>query len=550
MAAPVVDQAAFDGNFQGRITAFYASRLAMIFFILLTTIFLRQEVLGVTAIVQIYATLTATFLISLAQSAFWEISVKSRLFMPSLLLYDLLLTSYLVYLTGVDSSVFLFVYLFNIAFASVAYQLQGSLLVAVVSGLIYFFIYGANNEMDTIDAWYTLAWNELLFLLSALLCGQFMDELKKQKAMLATQKESIENLERLNNRLLNSLPVGVMLVGTSGNVENINQTANAILGADGQPAPGRKYYELFPDLRGIFEAWEQMTETQRLRFIFRSREDQPPHLSLRVVPLLTREGRERQHIIVFQDISKLQALEQKLEFESKLAATGELAAAIAHEIRNPLASISGSIELLSQGMNPKNEQEKKLANIALLEIRRLNRLVTDFLEFAKPKDYSGDDFPLAALVEEVSEAMRNRASRFPVNIRNDLPESLSAHANRERMKQVFINLFINSAEAAESGPVEITVSAKRAAEAQIEILVADNGPGIPPEVAGRIFDPFFTTKKDGTGLGLATIAQIMRAAKGDITLMSSAQGACFRLSVPASSSMEVANSAPEASHGG
>jgi two-component system sensor histidine kinase PilS (NtrC family) len=269
-----------------------------------------------------------------------------------------------------------------------------------------------------------------------------------------------------------------------------------------------------------------------------------------VVPLLSREGRDHRHIIVFQDISKLQALEQKLEFESKLAATGELAAAIAHEIRNPLASISGSIELLSQGMDSKNEQEKKLANIALLEIRRLNRLVTDFLEFAKPKDYSGNDFLLSALVKEVSEEMQNRAKKFPMNIRNDLPESLSVHANRERMKQVFINLFINSVEAAEAGPVEIDVSAKRATEGQIEIFVADNGPGIPPEVVGRIFDPFFTTKKDGTGLGLATVAQIMRAAKGDISLIDSSQGACLRLTLPASSNMEMAQSAREASHGG
>jgi two-component system sensor histidine kinase PilS (NtrC family) len=370
-----------------------------------------------------------------------------------------------------------------------------------------------------------------------------MDELKKQKAMLATQRRNIENLELLNNRLLNSLPVGLMLVSATGQVENINQTANSILGFGSDKGTGRKYYELFPDLKGIFEAWEQMTETQRLRFIFRSREDQPPHLSLRVVPLLNRDGQERQHIIVFQDISKLQALEEKLEFESKLAATGELAAAIAHEIRNPLASISGSIELLSQSMGSRDEQDQKLANIALLEIRRLNRLVTDFLEFAKPKDYSGGDFPLAALLDEVSEAMRNRSNKHPVAIKQNLTAGLSVHANRERMKQVFFNLFINSIEANQSGPVEISVSAERTPEGHIEITVADNGPGIPPEIAGRIFDPFFTTKGEGTGLGLATIAQIMRAAKGNIQLENGSRGASFRLTIPASSTMEMANSA-------
>jgi two-component system sensor histidine kinase PilS (NtrC family) len=334
-----------------------------------------------------------------------------------------------------------------------------------------------------------------------------------------------------------------MLVNSGGLVENINQTALSILGITAEQGTKKKYYELFPDLNGIFEAWQMMTETQRLRFTFRSREGSLPHLSLRMVPLMSREGHEKQHIIVFQDISQLQALEDKLEFESKLATTGELAAAIAHEIRNPLASIAGSIELLSQNMADRDEQDRKLAGIALLETRRLNRLVTDFLEFAKPKDYAGNDFSLCSLVEEVGEAMRNRPGKHPITITNKVPASLSAHANRERMKQVFFNLFINSLEASEDKPVEIIVTAERAADGLIEAKVSDNGPGISPEASGRIFDPFFTTKKEGTGLGLATIAQIMRAAKGNIQLEPSAKGASFRLTFPASSTMEMANSA-------
>jgi two-component system sensor histidine kinase PilS (NtrC family) len=459
--------------------------------------------------------------------------------MPALLLYDLLLTSYLVYLTGVDSSIFLFLYLLNIAFASVAYQLQGALLVALLSGLTFFFIYCANNDMELLDSWYNLFWHQLLFLLTALLCGQFMDELKKQKILLASQQESIKRLEIMNDRLLNSIPMGILLVDENEYVQKVNQTALSVLNLGQVPEMQLKYYELLPELKGILQAWGSMTETQKLRFVFRP-QGGGAHLSLRLVTLPGKET--KQHIFALQDVSKLKELEDRLEFESKLAATGELAAGIAHEIRNPLASISGSIELLSQSISSVDRQDKRLVEIALTEIKRLNRLVTDFLEFAKPKDSVSEDFSLREVVSEVAEAMLSRPSGERLHVTNDIPFGLHAHANKERMKQVFFNLFINSIEATEK-KVSIRITAEPAKEGIVEFLVSDDGPGIAADLMDRVFDPFFTTKSEGTGLGLATVAQIMRAAHGQIQLEPSLSGTTFRLALPASSTMEIANSA-------
>lgn len=530
-----------DLNTQSKLVQFSLARLGLMTLVLFTTIFLRQEVLGAQVILQIYAVLCSSLLLSLVSVSLWEQTLRVRFYVPSQLLYDLLLTSYLVYLTGVNDSIFLVLYLLNIVFASVVYQLHGALTVAALSGSVYAFIYYANVDPETPNAFYNLAYSELLFLLAALLSGQFMDELKRQKAMLETQRESIASLELLNDRLLNSIPVGIVTVDENDYVENINQTALSLLKLRHTPELRIKYYELLPELRGILQAWEHMTDTQRLRFLFRYGEDQPPRFSLNLVKVSRPKNAgqpEMQHILVFEDVSKLIALEQKLEFESRLAATGELAAGIAHEIRNPLASISGSIEMLSQNVEVKTAQDRKLFEIAQREISRLNLLITDFLEFAKPRDETSGDFLLGQAVQEVAEAMQSR-TKGKIQFEISVPAGTAVHANRERIMQVLYNLFLNSVEASRNGDAHIKVTAAGNTPGMVQVDVQDNGPGIPAALAKKIFDPFFTTKKNGTGLGLATVARIVKAAKGEIHVMPSDGGAHIQLNVPRSSAMEL-----------
>jgi len=539
--------AGLDLNTQKKIVQFNLARLGLMSLVLFTTIFLRQEVLGEAAILQIYGALAASFFLSLINVSHWEQTLRVRLYIPSQLFYDLLLTSYLVYLTGVNDSIFLVLYLLNIVFASVIFQLQGALIVAALSGLVYAFIYYANVDPDATNAFYNLAYSELLFLLSALLSGQFMDELKRQKAMLETQRANIANLELLNNRLLNSIPVGLVTVDDDGYVQSINQTALSLLNLKHTPDMRIKYHELLPELRGIIQAWELMTETQRLRFLFSQSESRKPRFSLNLVKL--NQGKESEqggmcNILVFQDVSKMIELEQRLEFESRLAATGELAAGIAHEIRNPLASISGSIEMLSRNLSIEGEQERKLFDIAKREITRLNNLITDFLEFAKPHDESSGNFLLADAVIEVSEAMVTAGTKAPA-VKFDLliPGALSVRLNRERLKQVLFNLFLNAKESAAENEIIIQVKAAETNDGMVRIDVLDNGPGIPIDLEKKIFDPFFTTKKNGTGLGLATVARILKAAKGEIVVIPQTGGAHFQLRVPGSSAMDLQGTA-------
>lgn len=515
-----------------KVEAFSFARVVLLCAVLLTTIFLRQEVLGTATIIQIYSVLAASFLLTLIQISFWDDTLRVRHFIPSQLLYDLLLTSYLVFLTGVNDSIFLFLYLLNIVFSSMIYQLYGALIVAALSGTIYGIIYYVNNTSDSL---YQLAYDELLFLLTALLCGQLMDELKRQKTLLTSKQKDIDRLRDFNTRLLDNLPVGVVVVGANGKVEGMNQTASGLLNSETTVSIGNPYDAILPELAGVPEGWERLPLKKRLRFQFARRRDggRLARFSLQVVSQKDTESNDKSSfILVFQDVTKIQDLEQQLEVESRLAATGQLAAGIAHEIRNPLASISGSIETLEQNLKLDSEEDKKLIAIALREIRRLNKLITDFLLFAKPKGESLSFCNLFDLITEVADTVKTRTeSGKSVRFTLEVAPSTQVMADRDMLKQVFMNLFINSIESSNLAQTEIRVS-ELIGDDQVSITVSDNGPGVSQDIRSRIFDPFFTTKSTGTGLGLATVVQLLRVARATIDLKNNSPGATFEIVFP------------------
>ncbi len=510
-----------------KIEAFSLARVLLLTAVLLTTVFLRQDVLGATAIVQIYTALAVSFLLSLVQISFWTDTLKVRFFIPSQLLYDLLLTSYLVFLTGVNDSIFLFLYLLNIVFSSMIYQLNGALTVAGISGVIYGLIYYVNNTSDSL---HQLAYDELLFLLTALLCGQLMDELKRQRQLISTKQKDIERLTDFNTRLLNNLPVGVIVIGPKGVVEATNQPALKLLDLNEAEAVGSTYQTIVPELAGVPEGWEALPAKRRLRYFFSRNGEKKRKFSLQVVRLLENESDGVSSILMFQDVTKIRDLETQLEVESRLAATGQLAAGIAHEIRNPLASISGSIETLGQHLRTDSEEDGRLIAIALREIKRLNKLVTEFLEFAKPKSERLERCSLKEILSEVTETMSTRKDTS-VQFQIEVTQDTEVMADRDLLKQVFMNLFLNAIEASGGSPLSIRVLGRESAE-QIYLQVLDNGPGIPKELRRRIFDPFFTTKTSGTGLGLSTVVQLLRSIKASISLQDSSHGAAFELSFP------------------
>ncbi len=518
-------------------------RLLVLSLILCTTIFLRQEVLGSETAVKIYALLALSFFISLVTVVHWQDVQRVKFFVPCQILYDILLTSYLIFLTGIDESIFLFLYAVNIIIAAITYQLYGSLIVSGISGVVYAAIYYVNKDTSTQSQFYTLFYNELFFLLTALLSGQFMDAIKKQKFLIDEQNREVSRLRILTNRLINNIPVGVLQIDKNDDVIAVNSTCLELLNLDKLPSTETKYYHLVKELEGARGDWFKLSHEERLtkKFEIIDASGELRLLSLQIVPMPDNDSRKSsvngdnqrtELILVIQDISKISRLEERLSLESKLAAVGQLAAGIAHEIRTPLAAISGSIETLVKNIETKNPDDQKLIEISLKEIYRLDTLIKDFLNFVKPTKDKIENICVEDTIQEVVTVAKNiKFKNTEVEYKLNFRGRSYISGDVERLKQILLNLVNNAIEAADQ-PKLLLIISTRIEKNNVRIIVEDNGPGIPEKIRRKIFDPFFTTKKSGTGLGLATVGQIVKTHSGFIQTLPKRDGACFEILFP------------------
>jgi signal transduction histidine kinase len=227
------------------------------------------------------------------------------------------------------------------------------------------------------------------------------------------------------------------------------------------------------------------------------------------------------------DLTEISDLAQQMRLRENLASLGEMSAGIAHEFKNSLATISGYAQMLrSEG---DNETVNTFATKIADETSNLTRVVTDFLNFAKPQEDGSpkETLALRSLIEECA-----RESALQIDL-NECPFGLSIQGDATAWRQAFSNLLRNSAEAARDGqPVQVKVTATEQGE-KLQIKLRDNGCGIPPEQLQKIFVPFFTTKSRGTGLGLALVHKIVAQHGGTISVASDSAGTEFTITVPA-----------------
>jgi two-component system sensor histidine kinase PilS (NtrC family) len=246
------------------------------------------------------------------------------------------------------------------------------------------------------------------------------------------------------------------------------------------------------------------------------------------------------NILIFQDLTRLREMEEHLKRADRLAAIGKMAAGIAHEIRNPLASISGSIEILRDelGNSPQNQQ---LMGIVLREVNRLNALIADFLLFARPVSPGKEKIHLNRLIEEILEMFTHSPDFTPqIRLETQFQGDLYIQGDPHQIRQVFWNLFINAAQAMPGGGT-LRVELRRSSSSPPlsegrsygEVAVSDSGTGIGEEERGKIFDPFFTTKERGTGLGLSIVHSLVESYGGRVTVQSrKGKGSVFSVYLP------------------
>lgn len=231
---------------------------------------------------------------------------------------------------------------------------------------------------------------------------------------------------------------------------------------------------------------------------------------------------------------ELEKKNRQLRRRERLAALGEMAAGVAHEIRNPLGGIQLFASLLEKDLRHSPAQRRLVSKIAQ-GVSSVESIVTDFLEFGRPRDPELRPLRVGAVVQEAVDLAVSRAEASGVRIEVDVPDHLQLVSDVAMIRRALLNLLLNAIEAARgtTEDAQVQIRAFLQEPEQIILTVADNGPGIPPELMDRIFNPFFTTKDRGTGLGLAIVHQAAESLGGHVAVSNAAAGgAVFSLCLP------------------
>ena len=435
---------------------------------------------------------------------------------------DLVLTSLLVYITGGASSPYMFLYALSIVSAGALSYRRGAIAVTAASiGAAAFVSLAAwghvlGIQVSELKPWEqtaaelvrTLGINIAALIGVGALAMIFGDQLQRGAETLATARRAAADLLTLHQDIVRSLSSGLITTGPDGRVLTANQVAADILHASAGSLVGKPLGELLPALpRADGEA------PRRADLALRAN-GHDLFVGATVSPLRDVHEDIIGEVINFQDLTELRRLEQKSRRAERLATLGQLAAGIAHEIRNPLASISGSIELLRQAPQA-SDDDRTLMAIVHREIQRLNVLIGDLLDYANPRPLQIGELDLGSLVEETLRVARAESAFADVELTADIEQPLAIHADPAKLRQLVWNLVRNARDAALAGGKHVRVEVRRG-PTSATIAVRDDGPGIPKELVAQMFDPFVTTKEKGTGLGLATCHAVVAEHDGRI----------------------------------
>jgi two-component system sensor histidine kinase PilS (NtrC family) len=301
---------------------------------------------------------------------------------------------------------------------------------------------------------------------------------------------------------------------------SLNKAGEQLLGCSLEAVIKRPLRELLP---GLPELNEKKAPFQRHELAYRHPNGRRLTLGYSITNLENDAGEQLGKILVFQDLTDLKKIEQQLKIADRLAVLGRLSASMAHEIRNPMAAIRGSVEMLHNELELDDPVHEKLMRIILRESDRLNRLIGDFLSFARQDSREQKNIDLPALLKDIVFLFRNQFPRITFTESYKPREQLVA-GSPDQVRQVFWNLCKNAVEAlGERGSIQVSSTVKNdhsgtGSEPVVEVTIEDDGPGIPEDAAGSIFEPFFTTKTEGTGLGLFIVFQLLKLNGGAITI--------------------------------
>ncbi|HEX5656378.1 MAG TPA: ATP-binding protein, partial [Polyangiales bacterium] len=458
------------------------------------------------------------------------------------------LTSGLVYVAGGAASGFTFLYGANVLLAALVVGPSAARLTMVAALVLYVGLAlsltngwlehpidqpAQRYVMGAADATFTVLVNILGLLLVAFLATSLAGRLRHTGGQLREATAQAAELARLNEDIIRSMSSGLLTTDIDARVRTVNRTGLEIFRVPEELLVGLHADSLF------LEAVEQMGSA---RFEGTGRRPNGTRFPIGFTraPLLNAQGERSGELFLFQDLTELVELRQAAQRAERLAALGRLSAALAHEIRNPLGAISGSVQLVreSRGIDP---EDRHLLGIVLREADRLNGLVTTMLQVSKPPSPQPTTTALVALTRDVVEVARRDHRSAQTELRVSCPtHEVQAAIDGDQIRQVIWNLLSNAMVHAPEGSA-IVIEVREHAQSALW-SIEDQGPGVPAEARGHLFDMFYSKRPHGVGLGLALVDQIVRAHGGEVRVVSPpGQGAKFEVRLPLATSVSKAS---------
>jgi two-component system sensor histidine kinase PilS (NtrC family) len=446
---------------------------------------------------------------------------------------DVCMVTWLVYRTGDVESPFLALYLVIIFAACALLGRTGVSLVGASAGVFYVGVgvLTMSRILPRAAGWAAyeggqLSWTEFMFSLNliaifavAILSSQLAERIRRSETQLANATKDLADYRLFNDRIIESMRSGLVTTDLRGHIITFNHAAEEITGYRAVEVRGRNVFGIFGDIEKQIEAGLESirTRTRLPRFDIgcRTADDHEIHLGFSVAPLVDEADNSRGYVLTFQDLTEVMELEREVRRQERLAALGKMAAGLAHEIRNPLASMRGSVQVLASELSFSQDQSQ-LMQIVLRESDRLNRIVSDFLTYARPPKIERSVIELAGLLSETIALLRNSPELRPDHvIKEEYPsEPVHYQGDPNQIRQIFWNLARNAMQAMPRGG-ELRVALDARPKRDVTIAFSDTGEGMSREQKDRLFEPF-NSSSGGTGLGMAIVYQLVRDHNGKI----------------------------------
>lgn len=468
-------------------------------------------------------------------------------------LSDIILITALVYVTGGIRSNYAVFYPLVIIYAVIIQGREGGVLAASGAAIAYGLLvdleyyrlipspgvyYFMDYPFSAPYVFLRISVHILSFYLIAFLAAFITERETKTREMLREKESAFNRLDRLYRSIVESVEAGILTIDHQGRIKSLNRGGENITGFTAREVEDMPLSALFPDLG---EAPSPIGRTGRRDIAFRSRDGERKILGLSMSPLFDERGERIGTIVIFQDLTKVRKMEETIERNRRLALLGEMAATLAHELRNPLASISSSIQLLKKDLTL-SEMDARLMGIILRGKDQIEGFIKDFLQLSRISPMLKEKVFPREVLEEVIEAVRatedwRESITFGLDVEDEGPFWLS----RSDVRQILWNLILNAVQAMpRGGRVGVTIGRVKRGEADVLLIrVADEGEGSGGRDLDMFLEPFYTTKDGGTGLGLAIVNRIVSAYDGRMDLADlSPRGLAVTVELPLSASQD------------